>query len=117
METADPFLLPRQACRCGYAFGSLEAWLRHAEYQTPADEHTHPADAGLEQFGEEWIIPSYVPVPPTKTIKASTHKAAVQSPARRTDTSRLTCADCGTIFAKRQGRGRPPKRCYDCKGA
>lgn len=30
-------------------------------------------------------------------------------------TGQLACTDCGTTFEKPSGRGRPPKRCPDCR--
>lgn len=71
-----------------------------------------PGEIGLYFDGKEW---THIP-PAEPETDSTTPENPGQARVRKTDTSRLVCAECGKMFSKRPGRGRPPKRCYECKG-
>lgn len=70
-----------------------------------------PAEIGLYFDGVEYTHIPLAVEPPADPVERTPRE-----PARKTDTKRLVCAECGTVFSKRPGRGRPPKTCYECKG-
>lgn len=90
--------------------------MAHAVYvkgQSRPIQHLDPGEIGLYFDGKEWThIPPAIDTPAENPVERTP-----RTPARKTDTKRLVCAECGTVFEKRPGRGRPPKRCYECKGA
>jgi len=126
-------------CPCGYAFSTLSAYRRHRK----GDEHIKPDKLKfvLHKDGRygppgspvlREILPNGWEAKPSIRPKARLNVVKEQRSndpppnsmvgtatmtARQTDTSNLECAACGTVFAKRPGRGRPPKNCYDCRGA
>lgn len=133
-------------CKCGYAFSTLAAHRAHRDNErclTPdelgyflhKDGRYGPYGSPIlgevlpnEYEGEEEqrpkrhlnVVPEQRAIgeAPTTTPgpKPQPKRAPKPHDVRPTDTKRLECAKCGKIFAKRKGRGRPPKQCYECKG-
>lgn len=104
-------MLERQACRCGHRFATYEAHMAHAVYKDNRPVRClDPGEIGLYFDGVEWThIPQAAPAADEPARKTN-------ATARKTDTKNLVCRTCGTVFAKRPGRGRPPKDCYECRG-
>lgn len=67
-----------------------------------------PADAGLTQNDRgQWGTGGNPEV-----AKA----AYVRADDRPDSDFEIDCAKCGTVFLRPRGRGRPPKKCPDCRG-
>lgn len=116
----DPFRLKRQPCRCGETFATLQAFLVHADYGEPLP-HDDPAKIGLHLEGGEW---THI-LPPDDTdltkhagskTRAPKAKPRVRAADRPDSDFEVTCP-CGKVFLRPRGRGRPPKRCPECRGA
>lgn len=107
------WFVERAPCRlCGHRYATYEAAMAHSVYEGKRLVRClDPVDCGLFFDGVEW---THIPPAPREV---SLGQKVTMRPVRRTDTSRLTCGACGTLFSKRPGRGRPPKNCYDCRGA
>lgn len=100
------FTLPRQSCRCGQVFGSLEAHLAHASLGESLP-HDNPADIGLVLFDGEWQV---------KGSKFVTSSTPAVRPTDNPDARGVrTCkiAGCDNEFELPKRRGRPPVYCTD----
>ena len=102
--------LERAAHRCGHRFATYEAHMAHAIYKDKRLERClDPNECGLFFDGVEW---THIP-PGPREVGLDQHISL--KPTRKTDTEHLICAKCGAVFAKKPGRGRPPKNCYECR--
>lgn len=113
------FVIPRQACRCGHVFRTLQAHQAHADLCEPLP-HDDPADVGLVLVEGEWEIKGRVPVPAEPVKAAPTTpkapKPAYVRAADRPSTDFLrTCTICNAEFERPRKRGRPPTKCEDCR--
>lgn len=104
---------PRQPCRCGHKFATLQAFRAHADLAEPLP-HDHPADVGLTEVDGEWAIVVRKPVEATKP-KRTAATTVRHAPNTSTDYTR-TCKLCNATFERPRTRGRPPTKCPTCRG-
>lgn len=103
--------MPTSDCSgCGESFTGMAPFDVH---QKETDEHPYtvclaPTDVGLVQNDRgRWGSGDEVAI----------SKAAYVKAADRPDSDfEVDCVECGKVFLRPRGRGRPPKRCPDCKG-
>jgi len=102
----------RAPCHCGERFATYEAHMAHADYSDgPRPICSDPRTIPTIRFdGAEWTHLA-APAP----VQEPVQKAGGPS-VRTAPTKTRTCRDCGTIIPPTGKRGRPPVRCYECKG-